>query len=227
MSTCGNFRLICNKALNQIGLCLVILPNIGGPWRLSAGFRYLPLGTPGRQTRGMPSPIFVGRIASFHSVRLEWLRMLVREGDERNETIDLWLACSLAAVAGTSNAAAFYAVGFFSANMTGNVSTLPDHLALGQWTTALFYFAILIAFICGSACSAFLIDGGRPRTRRIYAYAIVVEALVLTAVGGVVLYRALGGYLLILAAAMLFGIAASAITRSRHAGPQTATVVGD
>ncbi len=235
--------------------------------------------------------------------------MLVREGAERNETIDLWLACSLAAVAGALNAAAFYAVGFFSANMTGNVSTLSNHMALGQWTMALFYFAILIAFICGAACSAAVIDAGRPRTRGIYAYALVMEALLLVCiggadlwlnrewrtpivvlglafamgfqnavgtrisgarvrtthisglatdigievaaafdrlrrrwleqagrpdfgklrlqvctvlsfltggVGGVMLYRAIGGYLMILAAATLFGIATSAIVRSRH-----------
>lgn len=235
--------------------------------------------------------------------------MLVREGDERNQTIDLWLACSLASVAGALNAAAFYAVGFFSANMTGNISMLSDQLALRQWKTAIFYIAILIAFIGGSACSAVLIDLGRPRTRRIYAYAIMVEALILGAVGGadlglgrvwrtpvvvlgvafamglqnavstrisgarvrtthisglatdvgidviavfnglcrrhgllkdqnrfaklilelctvlsfliggiggVLLYRAVGGYLMILAAAALFGIAASTIARVRH-----------
>jgi uncharacterized membrane protein YoaK (UPF0700 family) len=246
--------------------------------------------------------------------------MLVREGDERSQTVDLWLACSLAAVAGALNAAAFYAVGFFSANMTGNVSTLSDHLALRQWTTAVFYFAILIAFVGGAACSATAIDVGRPRTRRIYAYAIMVEALMLAGVGcadlglvkdwrtpvvvlglafamgfqnavgtrisgarvrtthisglatdigielaaafdslrrrrvekerphdfaslrlqvctvlsfltggvgGVVLYRAIGGYLMILAAIALFGIAASAIARSRHYDLQTVAVGGD
>ena len=246
--------------------------------------------------------------------------MLVREGDERNETIDLWLASSLAAVAGALNAAAFYAVGFFSANMTGNVSNLSDNLALGQWATALFYFAILIAFVCGALCSASLINAGRRRTRRIYAYAILIEAIVLTGVGcadlwlardwrasvvvlgvafamgfqnavgtrisgarvrtthvsglatdigielaatfnsrrqaegedgpahsfarlrlqictvlsfltggvgGVMLYRGVGGYLLMLAAAALFGIATSAIARSRHPSLQAVAVIGE
>lgn len=109
--------------------------------------------------------------------------MLIREGDDRNETIDLWLACSLAALAGALNAAAFYAVGFFSANMTGNVSSLSDHLALKHWPMAIFYFGILIAFISGAAGSASLINTGRKRTRRIYAYGILIEAILLTGVG--------------------------------------------
>ncbi len=48
--------------------------------------------------------------------------MLIREGADRNDTIDLLLAGCLAGIAGALNTAAFYTVGFFSANMTGNVS---------------------------------------------------------------------------------------------------------
>ncbi len=59
--------------------------------------------------------------------------MLVSQGATRNERVNLNLACSLALIAGALNAAAFYAVGFFAANMTGNVSALSDHLATEQW----------------------------------------------------------------------------------------------
>ncbi|WP_200847882.1 DUF1275 family protein [Rhizobium sp. 18055] len=61
--------------------------------------------------------------------------MLIRQGADRDELADR-LATSLAAVAGALNAAAFYAVGFFSANMTGNVSLLSDHVAIGDWLGA-------------------------------------------------------------------------------------------
>ena len=44
----------------------------------------------------------------------------IGEGISRSDALDRKLAASLAAVAGALNAAAFYAVGFFSANMTGN-----------------------------------------------------------------------------------------------------------
>ena len=56
--------------------------------------------------------------------------MLTREGSNRNELIDRRLAAYLAAVAGALNAAAFSAVGFFSANMTGNV--LPETVIFGE-----------------------------------------------------------------------------------------------
>lgn len=65
--------------------------------------------------------------------------MLVQQGTARNERIDLNLACTLAAIAGALNASAFYSVGFFSANMTGNVSVLSDHIAIGQWWSGMFY----------------------------------------------------------------------------------------
>ncbi|MGI4764780.1 MAG: DUF1275 family protein, partial [Janthinobacterium lividum] len=54
--------------------------------------------------------------------------MLIREGQARSFPIDLRLACLLSLVAGGLNSAGFYAVGFFSANMTGNVSTMADRV---------------------------------------------------------------------------------------------------
>ena len=78
--------------------------------------------------------------------------MLVQLGTARNERIDLNLACTLAGIAGALNASAFYSVGFFAANMTGNVSVLSDHFAIGQWSSSLFYLTIVIAFIVGRWC---------------------------------------------------------------------------
>ena len=46
-------------------------------------------------------------------------------------------------------------------------------------------------------------------------------------VGGVLLYRAFGGYLMILAASTLFVTAVSAINRARHPRVEAAVVVGD
>jgi uncharacterized membrane protein YoaK (UPF0700 family) len=39
--------------------------------------------------------------------------MLISEGDARSDKLDRRLACTLAAVAGSLNTAAFHAVGFF------------------------------------------------------------------------------------------------------------------
>lgn len=59
-------------------------------------------------------------------------RVLVHEGAERDAVADRRLGCSLAAVAGAVNAAGFLAVGYYSANMTGNVSTLATALHAGH-----------------------------------------------------------------------------------------------
>jgi len=109
--------------------------------------------------------------------------MLIREGLERNQAIDIRLACLLGCVAGAMNAAAFFAVGFFSANMTGNVSTLSEKLASGSYAAATFYLSILLAFIMGSLLSSLMIATGRKKTRKIYAYALVLEALFIAVIG--------------------------------------------
>ncbi len=52
--------------------------------------------------------------------------MLIREGEDRSFAHDTRLACTLALIAGALNSAGFLVVGVFSANMTGNVSTLAS-----------------------------------------------------------------------------------------------------
>ncbi len=83
--------------------------------------------------------------------------MLLQQGAERSEQIDLRLACTLSAVAGALNGAALYVAGFFAANMTGNLSAASDHLALGNWGTAGFYLLIIAAFPILTATLAMLI----------------------------------------------------------------------
>lgn len=89
--------------------------------------------------------------------------MLISQGAARDALINLNLACSLAMIAGAFNAAAFYAVGFFAANMTGNVSSLCDHLAAAQWGPGLFFLAIVVTFIVGATVSSLFINGRRRR----------------------------------------------------------------
>lgn len=118
--------------------------------------------------------------------------MLIREGLERNQSIDIRLASLLGCAAGAMNAAAFFAVGFFSANMTGNVSTLSEKIASGSYASAMFYLSILLAFILGSVGSSLMIAKGRRRTRKIYAYALVLEAVIIGLVGVADLWVAAG-----------------------------------
>lgn len=112
--------------------------------------------------------------------------MLSKTGTSRSETIDRRLASLLAAIAGALNAAAFYAAGFFSANMTGNLSILSDHIAVQNVNGATFYLCVILTFITGAALASFLLNAGLRRSYRgIYALAILLEGLLLICLGGV------------------------------------------
>jgi uncharacterized membrane protein YoaK (UPF0700 family) len=155
--------------------------------------------------------------------------MLLRQGHHRSHDIDRQLACILAAIAGALNTAAFHAVGFFSANMTGNVSSISDHAALGQWWLSLFYVSIVGVFIIGGTASTLLINAGRRRTiRSIYAIGILAEAVLMTALGIVVqvIPSTQGGPALILGLSFLMGIQNAVVTRISDARIRTTHVSG-
>lgn len=111
--------------------------------------------------------------------------MLVREGADRNDQIDIALAVSLAFVAGALNAAAFYSAGFFAANMTGNVSAASDYLMLGSWHTMFYLLLLLVLFVMGAMASSMVIGAGvRQKNTLIYSHALLIEAVLLAIMGG-------------------------------------------
>ena len=110
--------------------------------------------------------------------------MLILEGAARTDRKNEGLAWTFAAIAGALNAAGFYAFGAYSANMTGNVSSLADHLGLGEARMALYGLLLVVAFVSGAAMATLLVALGRwRRLQGVYAYAVLVEALLLTALG--------------------------------------------
>lgn len=155
--------------------------------------------------------------------------MLVQQGEERGNDVDQRLACTLAAVAGGLNTAAFEAVGFFSANMTGNVSLLSDHIAVGHFLTGGFFLAIIIAFIGGSVVSTVLVNFGRRRKiHGIYAYSILAEAILLAVLGiaDLGLEPSYRGQALILGLSFLMGLQNAVVTRISGARVRTTHVSG-
>jgi uncharacterized membrane protein YoaK (UPF0700 family) len=155
--------------------------------------------------------------------------MLVREGEDRSLLVDRRLAWSLAAIAGGLNAAGFYAVGLYSSNMTGNVSALADHVALGDLGAGLVYLAIVLTFIAGAAVSALLINAGRRRRLAgIYAFSIMTESVLLAALGTVDLWL-MGpgrGSLLVFGLSFLMGLQNAVVTRLSNARVRTTHVTG-
>ena len=155
--------------------------------------------------------------------------MLIKEGADRSLAVDMKLAAVLSLVAGSVNSAGFHALGFFSANMTGNASMLSDLLAVGHFWTALGFFGILVAFIAGSFTAASLIGIGRRRaSRAIYAYVISMEAVALCLLGLLALVTGMkiAGPFLVPGLSFLMGLQNAATTRISNARVRTTHISG-
>lgn len=155
--------------------------------------------------------------------------MLVQVGESRSTEIDLRLAVTLSGIAGAINAAGLHAAGLFSANMTGNVSTLSDRLAVGDWMFAGVLAAVVIAFVSGAFTSGILIELGRSREiRGIYAYSIFLEGVLLAvfAVADLTLASGHSGPVLVLGLSFLMGLQNAATTMISGARVRTTHVSG-
>lgn len=155
--------------------------------------------------------------------------MLVSSEDTRTFNTDIRLACTLAAVAGALNTAAFETVGFFSANMTGNVSSLSDTVAKFNLHAGLIFFMIVMLFIAGATFSTLIINAGRRRQfRGIYAINILIEGVLLLILGIIESwfhYDNAGG-ILVLSLSFLMGIQNAVVTRISKARVRTTHVSG-
>ncbi|WP_334186281.1 YoaK family protein [Novosphingobium sp.] len=155
--------------------------------------------------------------------------MLILQGDARDSRHDRRLAFALAAVAGGLNAAAFHEVGFFSANMTGNVSAMSSLLAMGQWSRGLGYLTVILSFILGAMVSTLTIcEGLRRGIVTIYARVILAEGVMIAMLGisRTALDREAGVPLLILGLAFLMGLQNAIVTHISNARVRTTHVSG-
>ena len=155
--------------------------------------------------------------------------MLVRQGPDRTHRIDRHLAGTLAAIAGAVNVAAFQAVGFFAANMTGNASSASDRAAFGEFRAAAFLLLIVVTFIAGAATSTLLINMGRRRDMRgIYALSILVEGILMAvlSLADLLLLPDWRGPVLVLGLSFLMGLQNAVVTRISNARVRTTHISG-
>jgi uncharacterized membrane protein YoaK (UPF0700 family) len=155
--------------------------------------------------------------------------MLITQGSARNEQTDRRLAAALAAVAGAVNGAAFQAVGFFAANMTGNVSLLSNRLALGQFSAASFYGEIIAIFVFGAATSTLLMNVGYRRdSHTIFALTVLLEGVFMSLLGfaGVLMPGERSLAALVLGSSFLMGWQNAVVTRISGARVRTTHVSG-
>ena len=113
---------------------------------------------------------------------IDYARSLTTE--ERTARSDRHLGFALAFIAGATNAGAFLAVGLYTSHMTGLVSSIADHLALGEAALALAALGAVLSFLVGAMASAFMINFARRRALRSqYALPLLLEAALLLAFG--------------------------------------------
>ena len=79
---------------------------------------------------------------------------------ERTGAADTLLGMALTFVAGAINAGGFLAVGHYTSHMSGVLSAMADHTALGLFGLAGLGLAAFLPFLAGAACSAMLINWG-------------------------------------------------------------------
>ena len=150
--------------------------------------------------------------------------MLIQTGEARDDAADRRLAWSLAGIAGALNAAGFYAVGVFSSNMTGNVSSLADRLALANVAGGMPYLGLVATFVSGAAVSAMLVNAGRRRgLAGIYAMSVLAEAVLLTGLAAADLWLTGAGRAALLAFGLSFvmGLQNAVVTRISNARVRT------
>jgi uncharacterized membrane protein YoaK (UPF0700 family) len=110
--------------------------------------------------------------------------MLIKEGESRTLSSDLFLASLLGLVAGGVNSAGYLGFGYFSANMTGNVSLISDHISMGELLLATAFFVIVAMFMLGAFSAALFIQIGKHRKLpAIYALTLLAESALLMAIG--------------------------------------------
>lgn len=155
--------------------------------------------------------------------------MLIHEGDTRTPAVDLLLATILAFVAGGINSVGFLAYGYFSANMTGNVSLVSELLSDWKLRAAAAFFTIVLMFITGAfLASLFIQMGKRHRLKTVYALTLGFEGAILMLVGIYVsaLPDTVNGFTIVSLLALSMGIQNAASTRISGARVRTTHVSG-
>ncbi|MYM68238.1 DUF1275 domain-containing protein [Pseudoduganella sp. FT55W] len=105
-------------------------------------------------------------------------------GRSRSKDANFQLGCVLAFVAGAINAGGFLAVQQYTSHMTGIVSAMADHIALGAYDLVLTGAGALVSFLVGAACSAAMVNYSRRHYMHSeYAFPLLFEAGLLLCFG--------------------------------------------
>lgn len=149
----------------------------------------------------------------------------------RNADANLRLGCTLAGIAGATNAGGFLAVGQYTSHMSGILSSIADNLALGQLQLALASAALIIAFLGGSMTTAWIVNWAQRRQMRsAFARPLFVEAILLLVFGifgaAISAFAGLFVPLTVLLLCYIMGLQNAVITKVSHSEIRTTHVTG-
>ncbi|MBK6360512.1 YoaK family protein [Candidatus Skiveiella danica] len=149
----------------------------------------------------------------------------------RSAQVNLRLGASLSFVAGAINAGGFLAVGQYTSHMTGMLSSITDHLALGELRLALAGLVALLAFVGGAVTTAWMVNWSlRRQLRSAFARPLVVEAGLLLVFGlfGAAINLSSGLFipLTVLLLCFIMGLQNALITKISNAEIRTTHVTG-
>ena len=113
---------------------------------------------------------------------LRYARFLI--GRERTLAANRQVGLLLAFVAGAINAGGFLAVRQYTSHVTGLVSSMADHLVLGEGELVASALAAVLAFLLGAMCCALMVNFARRRgLASEYALPLLLEALLILCFG--------------------------------------------
>jgi uncharacterized membrane protein YoaK (UPF0700 family) len=113
---------------------------------------------------------------------LRYARFLV--GRDRTVAANRQVGWLLAFVAGAINAGGFLAVRQYTSHVTGLVSSVADHLVLGEAQLVAAALAAVLAFLLGAMCCAVMVNFARRRALASeYALPLLLEALLILCFG--------------------------------------------
>lgn len=150
---------------------------------------------------------------------------------QRTQRTNARLGATLCFVAGAANAGGFLAVGQYTSHMTGVVSSIADHIVLGNVTLALAGLGTLVAFLLGAMTTAWLVNWGlRHHLHSSYGLPLLVEAVALLVFGlfgaAIKLFALVFLPLTVLVLCFIMGLQNAVITKISKAEIRTTHVTG-
>eukprot|EP01037_Dinobryon_pediforme_P017492 gene17492-17688_t len=129
-----------------------------------------------------PIPIIWKVFGERPKMPINYSRRLTGRG--RTKDANMQLGFILAFVAGAINAGGFLAVQQYTSHMTGIVSAMADHIALGAYNLVLTGIAALFSFLSGAASSTIMVNYSRRHNMHsTHAFPLLVEAGLLLCFG--------------------------------------------